>query len=86
MDVVVVVVVVVAAAAAAAAVVYVNGCTMFSAYPVVVFGGTKRMILSTTSWLGGKNPFLGVAYIVVGSMCILIGFIFLIVHLRIGQR
>jgi hypothetical protein len=60
--------------------------TVTYTYPVTAFGGTKRLILSTTSWLGGKNPFLGVAYIVVGALCIVIGFIFLIIHLRIGKR
>lgn len=33
--------------------------TVSYTYPVVMFGGTKRMILSTTSWLGGKTRSLG---------------------------
>ncbi|XP_077978119.1 cell cycle control protein 50A-like isoform X2 [Glandiceps talaboti] len=56
------------------------------AYPVTDFDGTKRIILSTSSWLGGKNIFLGVAYIVTGSLCIVFGALFLVVHLKHGRR
>jgi len=49
-------------------------------YPVSSFGGTKSVILSTTTWLGGKNPFLGWAYIVTGLICIVLGTLFLVKH------
>ncbi|XP_059144871.1 cell cycle control protein 50A-like isoform X2 [Physella acuta] len=55
-------------------------------YPVVGFDGTKSLIISTTSWLGGKNNFLGIAYIVVGSLCIVLGVIFLIIHIKWGKN
>jgi len=45
-------------------------------FPVTSFGGHKYVVLSTTSWLGGKNPFLGYAYIVVGSVCFILAVIF----------
>ena len=46
-------------------------------YPVTSFFGQKRFILSTTSWSGGKNSFLGLAYIVFGSLCFVISIIFI---------
>lgn len=45
-------------------------------------GGTKKLVLSTSSWLGGKNDFLGAAYMFVGSSCTFISLVFLLLHLK----
>ncbi|XP_024275574.1 cell cycle control protein 50A [Oncorhynchus tshawytscha] len=55
-------------------------------YPVRSFEGRKRVILSTISWMGGKNPFLGIAYITVGSVCFFLGVVLLIIHHKYGSR
>jgi len=39
-------------------------------FPVAAFEGQKFIVISTTSWLGGKNSFLGYSYIVVGAICL----------------
>uniref|UniRef100_A0A0B8RY83 Cell cycle control protein n=1 Tax=Philothamnus irregularis TaxID=1899461 RepID=A0A0B8RY83_9SAUR len=51
-------------------------------YPVLNFHGSKKIILSTLSWMGGKNPFLGIAYLVLGAACILGGILMTVVHFK----
>lgn len=50
-------------------------------FPVTIYDGTKSLVITTRSVLGGRNPFLGIAYLVVAGLCLVIGFMFLIKHL-----
>ncbi len=50
-------------------------------FPVDIYGGTKSIILSTRTVIGGRNPFLGIAFVVVGGLCIVLGGIFTVTHL-----
>jgi len=42
-------------------------------YPVTAFDGRKKFIVSADSWMGSKNDFLGIAYLVLGVLCFLAG-------------
>ena len=50
-------------------------------FPVREYDGTKTILLSTRTVMGGKNPFMGIAYIVVAGVCVLMGTLFLATHL-----
>ncbi|KAJ4703110.1 ALA-interacting subunit [Melia azedarach] len=51
-------------------------------YNTYSFGGKKKLVLSTTSWLGGKNDFLGTAYVLIGSSSIIMALVFLLLHVK----
>jgi hypothetical protein len=50
-------------------------------FPVEKYSGTKSILISTRTVMGGKNDFLGIAYLVVGGLCLLLGTVFLATHL-----
>lgn len=50
-------------------------------YPVKQFSGTKSIVISTVSWIGGKQPFLGWAYIAAAILCVVLAVAGLIRHL-----
>jgi len=54
--------------------------TIQNVYPVQDFSGTKSIVFSTTTWIGGKNDFLAIAYLVVGGICILLAILFGLKH------
>jgi hypothetical protein len=54
-------------------------------YRVKSFSGTKSIVLSQISILGGKNSFLPISYIIVGILCLLIGVAFLFIHVKYGK-
>ncbi|KZP00894.1 Lem3/Cdc50 [Calocera viscosa TUFC12733] len=49
-------------------------------FPVEMFGGTKSLVISTVSWIGGKNPFLGWAYVGTAALFVLLAVIGLVWH------
>ncbi|KAF9907291.1 hypothetical protein BX616_000471 [Lobosporangium transversale] len=55
-------------------------------YNVTSYGGTKSLVISTVSFMGGRNPFLGIAYIVVGVLCVVLGLLFTARHLYKPRR
>jgi len=50
-------------------------------FNVTEYGGTKQIVISTHTVMGGRNPFLGIAYVVVGGLCVVLGVAFTIANL-----
>ncbi|KAI9569515.1 CDC50/LEM3 family [Boletus coccyginus] len=55
-------------------------------YPVQGFKGTKSLVISTVSWIGGKNPFLGWAYVAAACVFVLLALAGTIRHLFKPRR
>lgn len=55
-------------------------------FPVLEYDGTKSLVLTTRSAVGGRNPFLGIAYVVVAGICAIVGLLFLGKHLVKPRR
>jgi len=51
-------------------------------YPTRGFDGTKSFVIAQMTWAGGKNSFLGIAYIVVGSLSLLSAIVLTIIHFQ----
>ena len=56
------------------------------AFDVRSFDGKKSFVLSTSSWIGGKNHFLGGLYIAVGGLCLILAIAFFVKHITTPQR
>ena len=54
--------------------------TMQNNYNTYSFGGKKALVLSTTSWIGGRNNFIGVAYVAIGGICLFLAMGFVILY------
>ncbi|KAG6861874.1 hypothetical protein C0995_010580 [Termitomyces sp. Mi166 len=55
-------------------------------FPVLPYKGTKSFVISTVSWIGGKNPFLGWAYVASAAVFVLLAILGTIRHLVKPRR
>lgn len=55
--------------------------TVDSNFEVKSYGATKSIVISGTSWMGGRNSFIGILYIVTGGVFCLLAALFLTKHM-----
>jgi hypothetical protein len=60
--------------------------TIYDVYDTSDFNGQKFFSLQTTSWIGGKNDFLGTAYVVIGGFCVLLACVLFVLYRVMPNR
>lgn len=55
-------------------------------FPVKSYKGTKSIVISTVAWIGGKNPFLGWAYVASAALFVLLAILGTIRHIVKPRR
>lgn len=60
--------------------------TVLSNFEVRSFGGSKALVISTISPLGGRNKYVGTSFVVVGSVSILLTVLFVLKHVTSDRR
>lgn len=55
-------------------------------FDVSSFGGSKAIVLSTMSYIGGKHNFMAISYLVVGIVCLLEGIVFGVLHMTRSRK
>jgi len=55
-------------------------------FNTTLYKGRKFLVISTVSVLGGKNPYLGYAYLILGALCVVLGLIFTVRHLLYPRK
>lgn len=48
-------------------------------YNTYEFGGEKKLVLSTATWIGGKNDFFGGSFVAIGGICMFVAINFIII-------
>lgn len=54
-------------------------------YPVADFGGKKSIIISNTTWMGGKSPFLAYLFIFTSIVCFCVLVVFFFIDRKFGK-
>ncbi|PWA99104.1 P-loop containing nucleoside triphosphate hydrolase [Artemisia annua] len=60
---------------------YFDNVALENNYNTYSFGGQKKFVLSTTTWIGGKNDFLGIAYLTVGGISLFMALNFVLLYI-----
>lgn len=60
--------------------------SILSDFPVSKFSGRKQVFLSTATWSGGRDLFLGIAYTTTGAVILLAGCVITAIHLKFKKK